>query len=153
MRLSAKSRHAVAAMIDLGIKSARRPVALVDILDDHDISLSYLEQIFSRLKDHGLVEGIRGPRGGYRLSRDAGEITMAQIVDAVEDTSYRGRKSRLTGEKSEAHELWDSLSTQIMGFLDGIPLASLLQKADVAEFSRRGGRRYYEDYLHRRRAA
>ncbi len=153
MRLSAKSRHAVAAMIDLGIKSAKRPVALVDILDDHDISLSYLEQIFSRLKDHGLVEGIRGPRGGYRLPRDAREITVAQIVNAVEDVSYRGRKSRLTGQKSEAHVLWDDLSQQIMGFLGAMSLADLLQKANVPALTRHGGRRYYDDYLHRRRAA
>ena len=113
MRVSAKSRHAVAALVDLGIKSVHRPVALVDILDDQDISLSYLEQIFGRLKDHGLVEGVRGPRGGYRLSREAGDISVAQIVAAVEDRSFRGRKSRITGQPSEAHRIWDSLSSHL----------------------------------------
>jgi Rrf2 family iron-sulfur cluster assembly transcriptional regulator len=153
MRLSAKSRHAVAAMIDLGLKSASRPVALVDILDDQDISLSYLEQIFSRLKDAELVEGIRGPRGGYRLSRSAQDISIAQIVRAVEDTSYRGRKSRTTGQPSEAHKLWDSLSGSIFDFLGQISLAEYLDRANSSEFAETGLRRPYEDYISRKRAA
>ena len=153
MRLSAKSRHAVAAMIDLGLKSAARPVALVDILDDHDISLSYLEQIFSRLKDAGLVEGIRGPRGGYRLSRPPEEISVAGIVQAVEDVSYRGRKSRLTGQQSEAHELWNDLSATILEYLASITLAEYLEKAESAEFNGAKMRRPYQDYLSRKRAA
>jgi Rrf2 family iron-sulfur cluster assembly transcriptional regulator len=154
MRLSSKSRHAVAAMIDLGLKSRARPVALVDILDDHDISLSYLEQIFSRLKDSKLVVGIRGPRGGYRLARPAEEISMADIVSAVEDASYRGRKSRVTGRQSPAHELWDQLSERIHDFLDDIKLAELLEKANIAEFARRNPRHFQDsEYLPRRRAA
>jgi Rrf2 family iron-sulfur cluster assembly transcriptional regulator len=140
-------------MLDLAVKSVCRPVALVDILDEHDISLSYLEQIFSRLKDKGLVQGIRGPRGGYRLSRPATDISVADIVQAVEDRSYRGRKSRITGEPSEAHRLWDNLSEQIMGFLSDISLAALLEKANVSEFVRPGTRRHYQDYLHGREAA
>lgn len=151
MRVSAKSRHAVAALVDLGMKSTHRPVALVDILDDQDISLSYLEQIFSRLKDHGLVEGVRGPRGGYRLSRPAGDISVAQVVAAVEDRSFRGRKSRITGQPSEAHQLWDSLSSEIMGFLDGITVGDLLEQARSAGLVPAGARRYYEPQ--RRRAA
>lgn len=151
MRVSAKSRHAVAALVDLGMKSTHRPVALVDILDDQDISLSYLEQIFSRLKDHGLVEGVRGPRGGYRLSRPAGDISVAQVVAAVEDRSFRGRKSRATGQPSEAHRLWDSLSSEIMGFLDGITVGDLLEQARSAGRVPAGARRYYE--APRRRAA
>jgi Rrf2 family iron-sulfur cluster assembly transcriptional regulator len=151
MRVSAKSRHAVAALVDLGMKSTHRPVALVDILDDQDISLSYLEQIFSRLKDHGLVEGVRGPRGGYRLSRPAGDISVAQVVAAVEDRSFRGRKSRITGQPSEAHLLWDSLSSEIMGFLDGITVGDLLEQARSAGLVPAGTRRYYEPQ--RRRAA
>jgi len=151
MRVSAKSRHAVAALVDLGIKSVHRPVALVDILDDQDISLSYLEQIFGRLKDHGLVEGVRGPRGGYRLSREAGDISVAQIVAAVEDRSFRGRKSRITGQPSEAHRIWDSLSSEIMGFLDGITLGDLLEQVRGSGYVPAGARRYYE--MPRRRAA
>ncbi|MCU0564720.1 MAG: Rrf2 family transcriptional regulator [Gammaproteobacteria bacterium] len=151
MRVSAKSRHAVAALVDLGMKSMHRPVALVDILDDQDISLSYLEQIFSRLKDHGLVEGVRGPRGGYRLSRSAGDISVAQIVAAVEDRSFRGRKSRITGQPSEAHRIWDGLSSEIMGFLDGITVGDLLQQARQSGLEPAGARRYYEPP--RRRAA
>ena len=153
MRLSAKSRHAVAAMIDLGLKSATRPVALVDILDDHDISLSYLEQIFSRLKDAKLVEGIRGPRGGYRLSRPPKDISVAEIVQAVEDASYRGRKSRLTGQQSEAHILWNGLSAAIIEFLQNITLAEYLEKANSSEFAGTSMRRPYQDYLSRKRAA
>lgn len=154
MRISAKSRHAVAAMIDLGLKSRFRPVALVDVLDDHDISLSYLEQIFSRLKEHKLVEGIRGPRGGYRLARPASEISMADVVAAVEDTSQRGRKSRATGQRSPAHALWDELSGQINDFLDGIKLADMLDKANIKEFARRHPRHFQaEDFGSRRRAA
>ena len=151
MRVSSKSRHAVAAMVDLGLKSVRRPVALVDILDDQDISLSYLEQIFSRLKDYGLVEGVRGPRGGYRLCREASDISVAQIVAAVEDRSFRGRKSRGTGQPSEAHKLWDGLSSEIMGFLDGITLGDLVERARAAGYAGSGARRYYEEP--RRRAA
>jgi len=144
MRVSAKSRHAVAAMVDLGLKSVHRPVALVDVLDDQDISLSYLEQIFSRLKDHGLVAGVRGPRGGYRPSRDLADISVAQIVAAVEDPSLRGRKSRITGQPSEAHRLWDGLSAEIMGFLDGITLADLVETARARGYAGAGARRYYE---------
>jgi Rrf2 family iron-sulfur cluster assembly transcriptional regulator len=154
MRLSAKSRHAVAAMIDLGLKSQHRPVALVDVLDDHDISLSYLEQIFSRLKEHQLVVGIRGPRGGYRLARDAESISVADIVAAVEDPSHRGRKSRVTGKESLAHGLWNDLSERIRGFLDGIPLSELLGKANIAEFARQHPRHFRDtEYATRRRAA
>jgi Rrf2 family iron-sulfur cluster assembly transcriptional regulator len=149
--VSAKSRHAIAAMVDVALKSTHRPVALVDVLDDQDISLSYLEQIFSRLKDHGLVEGIRGPRGGYRLSREAEDISVAQIIASVEDRSFRGRKSRVTGRPSEAHELWDSLSSEIMGFFDGITLTDLLEKARRSGHVPMGGRRYYDPP--RRRAA
>ncbi len=152
MRLSAKSRHAVAAMIDLGLKSVARPVALVDILDDHHISLSYLEQIFSRLKEHGLVQGIRGPRGGYRLARAANAISVGEIVRAVEDVSYRGRKSRITGKKSDAHLLWDTLSADIMGFLDGISVADFMGRADERGLPRQVMRRY-DDFFNRRRAA
>ncbi|MCP4043044.1 MAG: Rrf2 family transcriptional regulator [Gammaproteobacteria bacterium] len=133
MRLTAKSRHAVAALIDLGLKAGKYPVALIDILEDHDISLSYLEQIFSNLKAANLVVGIRGPRGGYRLSAPPEEITVKQIVEAVEETSKRARKSLITGEKSAAHEAWNILSTQITDFLQGITLAQLL--ANVANAS------------------
>ena len=124
----------------------------MDILDDHHISLSYLEQIFSRLKGHGLVQGIRGPRGGYRLASPPEAITVGQIVRAVEDESYRGRKSRITGEKSEAHKLWDALSTDILDFLDGITVADFMCKADECTLSRQTLRRY-DDFFSRRRAA
>lgn len=154
MKLSSKSRHAVAAMIDLGIKSMARPVALVDILDDQDISLSYLEQIFGRLKDHRLVVGIRGPRGGYRLARDPDQITIAQIVAAVEDISPRGRKSRIDGKKSDAHYLWDALSGRVMDFLEAQTLAQYLDKVNVTEFARRNtGRFHNPEHFTRRRAA
>ena len=152
MRMSAKSRHAVAAMIDLGLKSVARPVALVDILDDHHISLSYLEQIFSRLKEHGLVEGIRGPRGGYRLARSPESITVAQIVRAVEDASYRGRKSRVTGKKSDAHVLWDILSTDIMAYLGEISVKDFMLRASDRTLPVQTLRRY-EDFFSGRRAA
>lgn len=153
MRVSSKSRHAVAALVDLGLKSARRPVALVDILDDQDISLSYLEQIFGRLKEHGLVEGVRGPRGGYRLARDAADISVAQVVAAVEDRSLRGRKSRETNQPSEAHRLWDGLSGAVMGFLDGITLLELLERARDAGYAGIPVRRQFDDFGTRRRAA
>jgi Rrf2 family iron-sulfur cluster assembly transcriptional regulator len=152
MRISAKSRHAIAALVDLGMKANRRPVALVDVLDDQDISLSYLEQIFGRLKEHALVVGVRGPRGGYRLARDAAEISVAQVVNAVEDRSLRGRKSRATGQPSEAHRLWDGLSASVLGFLDRITLADLLEKARAAGHSGVPVRRQYDDYTRRRAA-
>lgn len=153
MRLSAKSRHAVAAMLDLAIKSRFRPVALADILDDQDISLSYLEQIFSRLKDHKLVQGIRGPRGGYRLAGAPESISVGLIVQAVEDVSYRGRKSRVTGRKSEAHEMWDDLSARIIAFLNGVTLAQLLEKANIKEFEKQHPRHFRYNQPHTRRQA
>ncbi len=131
MRLTSKSRYAVSAMIDLGIKAGRRPVALVDVLDDEDISLSYLEQIFSRLKGGDLVVGVRGPRGGYHLAHPAEEITVGQIIDAVEERNVRARKSRTTGGKSAAHEAWELLSAQISDVLHGITLSQLLDKVDI----------------------
>jgi Rrf2 family iron-sulfur cluster assembly transcriptional regulator len=153
MKLSAKSRHGVAAMLDLAIKSSHRPVALVDVLDDQDISLSYLEQIFGRLKEGGLVEGVRGPRGGYRLARPVESISIAQVVRAVEDDGQRGRRNRLTGQKSQAHELWDTLSDRFYAFLEGISLADLLARAPRPSVGRFPHRRHYEDYPPRRRAA
>jgi len=118
-------------MVDLAMKSKHRPVALVDILDDQDISLSYLEQLFGRLKEKNLVVGIRGPKGGYRLGLAADAITVGQIVDAVEDYSYRGRKSRITGEQSDAHLVWNMLSGDIQQFLQGLSLTSLMDSAGL----------------------
>ncbi|HNI66252.1 MAG TPA: Rrf2 family transcriptional regulator, partial [Pseudomonadales bacterium] len=86
MRLTTKGRYAVTAMLDLAIHAIEGPVSLADISERQEISLSYLEQIFARLRQNKLVSSVRGPGGGYRLSRDRQEISVVQIIDAVNES-------------------------------------------------------------------
>ncbi len=121
MRLTTKGRYAVTAMLDLALHATDRPVSLADISGRQDISLSYLEQLFARLRRNDLVSSVRGPGGGYRLSRDGTEIFVAQIIDAVNEpvdaTGCRGDGNCQQGEVCLTHHLWQDLSDQIHGFL------------------------------------
>jgi Rrf2 family iron-sulfur cluster assembly transcriptional regulator len=141
MRLSTKGRYAVTAMLDLAIHHAEGPVTLADISGSQGISLSYLEQLFARLKKQGLVTGTRGPGGGYRLSRPPTEISIAQVINAIgEDidaTLCQGNQDCQDGERCLTHELWQKLGAEIYNYLSGITLASFLQRDRVSEIVRR----------------
>lgn len=137
MRISTKGRYAVTAMMDLAIHEKDGPVTLADISVCQGISLSYLEQIFARLRRDGLIEGMRGPRGGYRLARPAEQITVADIVSAVDEkvdtTRCGGMENCQEGDRCLTHELWSDLSRQIYDFLDSITLAQFAQRPAVLE--------------------
>jgi len=141
MRLTTKGRYAVTAMLDLALHGAEAPVSLADIASRQDISLSYLEQLFARLRRGGLVCSVRGPGGGYRLSRSCDQIFTAQIIDAVNErvdaTRCGGDANCRDGRICLTHSLWSDLSGQIHQFLEGISLASLLERREVREVSAR----------------
>ncbi|MFN3786504.1 MAG: Rrf2 family transcriptional regulator [Thiothrix sp.] len=126
MKLSTQGQHAIMAMLALTIHDNHGAVRLSDLANQQGISLSYLEQIFARLRSAGLVEGIRGPGGGYRLSRHADDITLADIVQAVE---VEDEMQRNTAEAKQrlVQQMWTDLSEQLQRFLEGITLASLLR--------------------------
>jgi Rrf2 family iron-sulfur cluster assembly transcriptional regulator len=135
MRLTTKGRYAVTAMLDLALNAKDRPITLADISQRQGISLSYLEQLFSRLRKQDLVSSARGPGGGYRLSRDANEISVAKVIEAVDEkvtvTRCDGKGDCQDGEACLTHKLWCSLSDQIHGFLAGISLGDLVQEDHV----------------------
>ncbi|MCD8520900.1 MAG: Fe-S cluster assembly transcriptional regulator IscR [Saccharospirillaceae bacterium] len=135
MRLTTKGRYAVTAMLDLAIHAQSGPVSLNDISGRQGISLSYLEQLFAKLRRGGLVASVRGPGGGYRLSRDSSEINVAEVVDAVNESMDATRCHRRgdcqDGEECLTHHLWLELSDQIHAFLHGITLAQLIQRKEI----------------------
>mgnify|MGYP000601502853 CR=1 FL=1 len=135
MRLTTKGRYAVTAMLDLALHAESGPVSLADISKRQEISLSYLEQLFAKLRQNSLVCSVRGPGGGYRLNGEAEEVYVAQIIDAVNesiDTTHCGGKGDCQqGEVCLTHYLWCDLSEQIHKFLSGISLASLLKRHEV----------------------
>ncbi len=124
MRLSTKSRFAVTAMIDVALREDQGPVSLAAISERHQISLSYLEQLFSKLRQHELVESTRGPGGGYSLARSADKITMADILEAVDAPSAE----ETAGEQISwmSSELWASLNAQMLAHLRSISLRQLV---------------------------
>jgi Rrf2 family iron-sulfur cluster assembly transcriptional regulator len=141
MRLTTKGRYAVTAMLDLALNGTDRPVSLADISGRQDISLSYLEQLFAKLRRNNLVNSVRGPGGGYRLSRGGREIFVAQIIDAVNETvdatGCGGTADCQQGEVCLTHHLWCDLSDQIHNFLSGISLSDLVERRDVQSVSAR----------------
>lgn len=134
MRLTTKGRYAVTAMLDLALHHTQEPIALADIAQRQGISLSYLEQLFARLRKQGLVDSARGPGGGYRLGRGSAEISIADVIQAVDekvDATRCGGKMNCQGEeRCLTHDLWSGLSDQIHEFLDAISLAQLVEKRD-----------------------
>ncbi len=134
MRLTTKGQYAVTAMLDLSIHSGSGPISLADISGRQDISLSYLEQLFAKLRRNDLVSSVRGPGGGYRLSRDSAEIFVAQIVDAVNEimdaTGCGGLNDCQDGDICLSHTLWRDLSKQMHDFLSEISLASLVESSE-----------------------
>lgn len=151
MRLSTKGRYAVTAMIDLALHQQERLVSLAEISEVQDISLSYLEQLFSRLRKYEIVEGVRGPGGGYRLARDADEISIADIINAVDEkldaTRCEGHENCQGGRKCITHELWFDLSQRIYGFLHDMTLADVITSREVKRLSKEQDKRINMDNL------
>lgn len=139
MRLSTKGRYAVTAMLDLALHGSDGPVTLADISENQGISLSYLEQLFASLRSKGLVRGVRGPGGGYFLGRSADEISIANIICAVDEwvelTRCRGKENCSDGHRCLTHSLWNALSKQIYEFLEGITLEELIQNSEVLDIN------------------
>lgn len=135
MRLTTKGRYAVTAMLDVALYSESGPVSLSDISARQDISLSYLEQLFSKLRRRELVTSVRGPGGGYQLARELEEICVAEIVDAVNEsvdaTLCNGDNNCQHGHACLTHNLWDDLSKQIHSFLSSISLRDLVDRREV----------------------
>ncbi|MFM1907213.1 MAG: hypothetical protein RLZZ591_890 [Pseudomonadota bacterium] len=135
MRLSTKSRFAVTAMIDIALRDHAGPVSLADIGTRHQISLSYLEQLFSKLRQSGLVESTRGPGGGYSLGRNSQAISVADIIAAVEtepDRPTRGEKPYKTADsEGVAQELWAALSERMVEHMQSISLRQLVGEQRV----------------------
>lgn len=149
MRLTTKGRFAVTAMIDLALRQQSGPVTLATISQRENISLSYLEQLFGKLRRHKLVDSVRGPGGGYTLARLARNITIADIIFAVDEpldaTSCGGKEDCAIGRNGAAgkcmtHELWSALSRKMVDYLDSVSLQDqvdqqrmrLLQEASLA---------------------
>ena len=132
MRLSTKGRYAVTAMLDLAINGKNGPVTLAEISENQGISLSYLEQLFAALRSKELVRGVRGPGGGYYLGKSADEISIANIICAVDEwvefTRCGGRQNCSGGARCLTHTLWDDLSSEIFNFLANISLGDLVRR-------------------------
>ncbi|MGB8713685.1 MAG: Fe-S cluster assembly transcriptional regulator IscR [Onishia taeanensis] len=151
MRLTTKGRYAVTAMLDLAMNGAATPTSLADISKRQEISLSYLEQLFSRLRRAGLVKSVRGPGGGYLLAGDPVDISVARVIDAVNEsvdaTRCQGLSDCQQGDTCLTHHLWCDLSKEIHGFLDGISLGELVNRHEVKNIAKRQRLRADEDTI------
>ncbi|HEY3301816.1 MAG TPA: Fe-S cluster assembly transcriptional regulator IscR [Methylophilaceae bacterium] len=136
MRLTTKGRFAVTAMLDLAINEVDKPVTLAGISERQHISLSYLEQLFSRLRRNGLVKSVRGPGGGYHIAKQHNEISVSEIISAVDElidaTQCGGHENCRDERRCMTHELWSSLNVKILEYLSGVTIADLvaMQKND-----------------------
>ncbi len=126
MRLSTKGRFAVTAMIDVALREKLGPVPLSDIAVRQQISLSYLEQMFSKLRQHGLVASTRGPGGGYTLGHRTDAITVADIIMAVEDSAPKGDEKDAGLTQDMAQDLWDAMNAKVLDFMQSVTLRSLV---------------------------
>lgn len=141
MKLTTKGRYAVTAMLDLALNESKGPTNLADISERQGISLSYLEQLFSKLRREGLVASVRGPGGGYLLGKPKSEISVARVVEAVSEsmdaTKCRGNTGCQQGDVCLTHHLWQDLSCQIFSFLDGISLQDLVSRREIQTVNER----------------
>lgn len=157
MRLTTKGRYAVTAMLDLALHFADGPITLADISKRQGISLSYLEQLFSRLRKKGLVVSTRGPGGGYKLSREASEIVVADVITAIDEKVDATRCGGLANCQDDnpclTHELWTDLSQRIYDFLSGITLADLVERREVQEVALRQSGKQNVDLVAKQDAA
>lgn len=141
MRLTSKGRYAVTAMLDVALHSHEGPVPLADISERQGISLSYLEQLFSRLRKNELVASVRGPGGGYLLGKTAADISVGTVITAVDEsvdaTKCQGKEGCQGGERCLTHTLWRDLSDRISGFLNNITLAELVNNQEILDIAGR----------------
>jgi len=146
MKLTSKGRYAVTAMLDVAIHAVSGPVSLADISERQSISLSYLEQLFSRLRKYGLVNSVRGPGGGYRLGMCSAKISVADVINAVNEsinaTRCAGKGNCQNGVECLTHTLWEGLSDQIEDFLKKIMLSELVGQQNVKLISERQDKAY-----------
>ncbi|MBO1518871.1 Fe-S cluster assembly transcriptional regulator IscR [Oceanisphaera pacifica] len=137
MRLTSKGRYAVTAMLDVALYGDTAPVSLAHISERQGISLSYLEQLFARLRKHGLVSSVRGPGGGYRLGLEQADISVGAIIWAVDEsvdaTKCQGKGDCQSGNQCLTHSLWCALSDRISDFLEGISLAELVSQQSARQ--------------------
>lgn len=153
MKLTTKGRYAVTAMLDLSLHDGKGPVSLVEISERQDISLSYLEQLFSKLRRQGLVNSMRGPGGGYTLSRTPDKIAVSSIIMAVDenlDVTNCGNAAGGCQDENKrclTHNLWMDLSNRIQSFLDDISLKDLMDKRDVLEVADRQNSKQVENVI------
>jgi len=156
MRLSTKGRYAVTAMMDIALHAKLGPVTLAEISQCQGISLSYLEQLFSKLRKEGLVEGVRGPGGGYRLAKSADQISVADIIQSVDErldmTKCGGKGNCSNGEKCLTHQLWFDLSCKLYKFLSGIKLDQYVNRPEINELVKKQDTQYGR-FLNRSNAA
>ncbi|MGS0743465.1 Fe-S cluster assembly transcriptional regulator IscR [Glaciimonas sp. GG7] len=138
MRLTTKGRFAVTAMIDLALRQGRGPVTLSAISERQEISLSYLEQLFGKLRRHQIVESVRGPGGGYNLARRAEDVTVADIIIAVDEpldaTQCGGKEnchSAEGGGRCMTHDLWATLNGKMVEYLDSVSLKDLVDQQNA----------------------
>jgi Rrf2 family iron-sulfur cluster assembly transcriptional regulator len=137
MRLTTKGRFAVTAMIDVAMHATDAPVTLAGVSERQKISLSYLEQLFGKLRRHGLVASARGPGGGYRLARPAGAVSVADVILAVDEpidaTKCGGKENCLDDRRCMTHELWAGLNTHIFAYLRSVTLEELVRQQERPE--------------------
>jgi len=156
MKLSTKGRYAVTAMMDIALHEKVGPVTLADISQCQGISLSYLEQLFSKLRKNGLVKGVRGPGGGYRLAKPASEISVADIIDSVDEkldlTKCGGKGNCNKGEQCITHQLWYDLTCDLHQYLGGIKLDQYVNRPQISELVKKQDVQYGR-FLNRRTAA
>lgn len=149
MQLTTKGRYAVTAMLDLSMHGDGKPVNLAEISERQGISVSYLEQLFSKLRREALVSSIKGPGGGYILGRDAFAISISDVIAAVDEkmdaTNCAGEGNCFNGEECMTHQLWEDLSNQLKSFLGAISLGSLVEKQFEKQAEKTPAKKLNED--------
>ena len=157
MKLTTKGRYAVTALLDLALHDGEGPVCLSEIAARQDLSLPYLEQLFTRLRRRGLVASTRGPGGGYNLGQAPGAITVADVIAAVDEsfdaTRCGGEQDCHSGQTCLTHQLWADLSREIHSFLSSVTLEQLLQSAAVRAVAARQKGEQVVKFVPRSRAA
>ena len=152
MKLTTKGRYAVTAMLDLAIHYDRGAVALAEVATRQGISLAYLEQLFAQLRRQQLVKSMRGPGGGYRLNRPPHAVSVAEIIDAINEnidaTLCGGNKNCAEESPCLTHYLWEELSGQIRGFLGSLTLGDLVNQPHVRQVALRQEQRTEIRFTH-----
>ena len=153
MKLTTKGRYAVTAMLDLALHSVTNPITLSDISDRQSLSLSYLEQLFARLKKNQLVSSTRGPGGGYQLAKAPEQIMVAEVImevdEAIDATGCRGSQDCQKGSMCLAHHLWLDLSESIYNYLNNISLAEVISRQEIRRLAYEQDAPRFEKETHR----